>query len=106
MPEETAPEDTKESDKPTNREIMKPITFQEVRDFASEMKDGVLNLLDDQAKEVLTMGARRGSLAIRKSLGGFMSGLTGEEDPAAPCKVVKKDGTVCGRAPCRYHGGN
>ena len=68
-----------------------PITFQEVREFASEMKDGLLNLLDDQAKEVLSMGAHRGSQAIRKSIGGFMDGLAGEETVTA-CKVVKKDG--------------
>ena len=58
---------------------LKKITSEEIWDFAKDMKDSVLSLIDEQAKEVLTMGVRRGSTAVRGGVGSFISGLAGEE---------------------------
>jgi len=75
------------------------LTWNEIRETAVVVKDGVASLLDDQVKDMLGMSARR----VRLGVSGLLQGLGGEE-PVTACKVVKSDNTVCGRAtPCRYH---
>ena len=77
------------------------LTWNEIRETAVVVKDGVASLLDDQVKDMLGMSARR----VRLGVSGLLEGLSGEE-PVTTCKVVKSDNTVCGRAtPCRYHPG-
>jgi len=80
-----------------------PIVMNEVREFAGVMKEAALGIVDDQAKEVLSLGVRRAKLA----LSGFLAGAAGQGS-VTTCKAIKKDGTVCGRAPCGYknHGDN
>lgn len=110
MPEDPATEDAEEATPEKPKGAMRhfqdanPITTQEVKDFAIEMKNGLLNHLDDHAKEVITLGVKRGREAVVGGVASFISGLTGKKIGSA-CEVVKKDGKVCGRIPCPYHGG-